>query len=40
LASGTLDIAPLIGLDTTLVAWKEAFEGMHASRVVKAVLRP
>ena len=40
LASGKLDIAPLIGLDTPLEEWKEAFEGMHTSRIVKAVLRP
>ncbi|CAA9270848.1 MAG: Galactitol-1-phosphate 5-dehydrogenase [uncultured Chloroflexia bacterium] len=40
LASGHLDVAPLIGLDTDLPRWKEAFDGMQSGRFAKAVLRP
>jgi len=40
LASGRLDVAPLIGLDTDLPRWKEAFDGMQSGRFAKAVLRP
>ncbi len=40
LASGRLDVASLIGLDTNLPRWKEAFDGMQSGRFAKAVLRP
>ncbi len=40
LAAGHLDVTPLIGLDTNLPRWKEAFDGMQSGRFAKAVLRP
>ncbi len=40
LASGRLDVAPLIGLETNLPRWKEAFDGMQSGQFAKAVLRP
>ncbi|HSH80831.1 MAG TPA: zinc-binding dehydrogenase [Herpetosiphonaceae bacterium] len=40
LTAGKLDVTPLIGLDTNLPRWKEAFEGMQSGRFAKAVLRP
>ncbi len=40
LSTGLLDIDPLIGGEWSLPEWKEAFETMHAGKIVKAVLRP
>jgi alcohol dehydrogenase/L-iditol 2-dehydrogenase len=40
LASGQLNIGPLIGLQTTLDEWQEGFDGMHDGRYAKAVLMP
>jgi Zn-dependent alcohol dehydrogenase len=40
LATGQLNVDPLVGLDVTLDHWQEGFEGMHAGRFAKAVLRP
>lgn len=40
LASGRLDLRPLIGLQTSLVDWRRGFDGMHAGEFAKAVLRP
>ncbi len=40
LASGTLDVAPLVGLRAPLSQWREGFEAMHEGRVAKAVLHP
>ena len=40
LSSGQLDVRPLIGLQTDLSGWKEAFDGMHSGQFAKAVLRP
>ena len=40
LASGQLDVAPLVGGLWPLEQWREAFETMHAGQIVKAVLRP
>jgi alcohol dehydrogenase/L-iditol 2-dehydrogenase len=40
LASGTLDVAPLVGLRAPLTRWREGFEAMHDGRVAKAVLHP
>ncbi|MDO8545265.1 MAG: zinc-binding dehydrogenase [Opitutaceae bacterium] len=40
LASGQLDVRPILGGVWTLDAWHEAFEKMHAGEIVKAVLKP
>ncbi len=40
LASGQLDVRPVMGGVWTLEAWHEAFEQMHSGRIVKAVLKP
>ena len=40
LASGQLDVTPLVGGTWPLADWREAFETMHAGRIVKAVLKP
>ncbi len=40
LGSGTLDVAPLVGLQAPLTRWREGFEAMHEGRVAKAVLHP
>ncbi|QGJ72072.1 Zn-dependent alcohol dehydrogenase [Planctomycetales bacterium 10988] len=40
LASGQLDILPIIGGVWPLEKWQEAFEQMHSGEVVKSVLRP
>ena len=40
LASGRLDVAPIIGGVWELGRWHEAFETMHSGRIVKAVLKP
>ncbi|MBS0662532.1 MAG: zinc-binding dehydrogenase [Verrucomicrobia bacterium] len=40
LASGQLDVRPVLGGVWTLEAWHEAFEKMHAGQIVKAVLKP
>ena len=40
LASGRLDVRPIVGGVWPVGAWHEAFETMHAGEVVKAVLRP
>jgi alcohol dehydrogenase/L-iditol 2-dehydrogenase len=40
LASGQLDVRPILGGVWTLTAWHEAFEKMHRGEIVKAVLRP
>lgn len=40
LASGQLEIQPLIGGVWGLDQWREAFEAMHAGQVAKAVLHP
>jgi L-iditol 2-dehydrogenase len=40
LASGTLDVAPLVGGVWPLGQWREAFEQMEGGAIVKAVLRP
>jgi alcohol dehydrogenase/L-iditol 2-dehydrogenase len=40
LASGQLDIDPIIGGYWRLEDWKTAFETMHEGGIVKAVLRP
>jgi alcohol dehydrogenase/L-iditol 2-dehydrogenase len=40
LASGQLDVKPIIGGVWPVTQWHEAFEQMHSGKVVKAVLRP
>ncbi|HCO83703.1 MAG TPA: Zn-dependent alcohol dehydrogenase, partial [Arenibacter sp.] len=40
LASGTLDVKPIIGGVWELKDWHEAFDQMHTGKVVKSVLKP
>jgi L-iditol 2-dehydrogenase len=40
LASGQLDVKPIIGGSWPLEQWHEAFETMHSGKIVKAVLTP
>lgn len=40
LASGQLDVKPIIGGIWKLEQWHEAFETMHSGKIVKAVLKP
>ena len=40
LASGTLDVKPIIGGVWELKDWHEAFDQMHSGKVVKSVLKP
>ena len=40
LATGVLDVAPVIGGVWPLESWHEAFEMMHSGHIAKAVLRP
>jgi L-iditol 2-dehydrogenase len=40
LASGALDVKPIIGGVWPITEWHEAFEKMHTGQVVKSVLRP
>jgi len=40
LASGQLNVAPLVGVRAPLAEWRQAFDGMHTGDVVKAVLTP
>jgi L-iditol 2-dehydrogenase len=40
LASGRLDVRPIVGGEWPLDQWHTAFETMHSGAIVKAVLRP
>jgi alcohol dehydrogenase/L-iditol 2-dehydrogenase len=40
LASGILDVKPIIGGVWPITEWHEAFEKMHSGEVVKSVLKP
>ncbi len=40
LASGRLDVRPILGGIWPLESWHEAFEKMHSGEIVKAVLKP
>jgi alcohol dehydrogenase/L-iditol 2-dehydrogenase len=40
LASGQLDVRPILGGVWPLEQWHEAFEKMHSGQIVKAVLNP
>jgi alcohol dehydrogenase/L-iditol 2-dehydrogenase len=40
LATGILNIDPVVGGTWTLEHWHEAFETMHSGEIAKAVLTP
>ncbi len=40
LASGKLDVQPIIGGVWPVTEWQQAFEEMHSGRVVKSILKP
>ncbi len=40
LASGTLDVKPIIGGVWPITGWHEAFEKMHKGEVIKSILKP
>jgi alcohol dehydrogenase/L-iditol 2-dehydrogenase len=40
LASGRLNVKPIIGGVWPLEQWQEAFEQMHSGAVIKSVLKP
>lgn len=40
LASGTIDLDPILNRVVPLTQWREIFDAMHASQIVKGVLRP
>ena len=40
LASGQLDVRPIIGGTWSLENWHEAFEQMHSGQIVKSILKP
>jgi len=40
LASGKIDLQPLLGRISPLSEWREAFEEMHSGAIVKGVLKP
>ena len=40
LASGRLDLEPIVGGIWPLAAWHDAFEAMHDGHIVKAILKP
>jgi len=40
LASGQLDVRPILGGEWPLAQWHDAFETMHSGAIVKAVIRP
>ncbi len=40
LASGQLDVDPIIGGRWSLGEWKDAFEKMHTGQIVKSILKP
>ena len=40
LATGRLDVRPIIGGIWPLEKWNEAFEAMHSGKVVKSILKP
>jgi alcohol dehydrogenase/L-iditol 2-dehydrogenase len=40
LASGQLDVKPIIGGSWGLEDWHESFEQMHGGEIVKAILKP
>jgi alcohol dehydrogenase/L-iditol 2-dehydrogenase len=40
LATGKIDLTPLLNQVSPLVEWRQAFEAMHAGEIVKGVLKP
>ena len=40
LASGQLDVRPIVGGTWSLNEWKPAFEKMHSGQIVKSILKP
>ena len=40
LASGKIDLAPVLNQVSPLSDWRQAFEAMHAGQIVKGVLKP
>jgi alcohol dehydrogenase/L-iditol 2-dehydrogenase len=40
LASGKLEVTPIIGGVWPLEKWREAFEAMHSGRILKALIKP
>jgi alcohol dehydrogenase/L-iditol 2-dehydrogenase len=40
MASGALDVTPIIGGVWSIMDWEEAFEKMHRGEVVKSILKP
>ncbi len=40
MASGRLDVRPIIGGTWSVTDWHDAFETMHSGSIAKAVLRP
>ena len=40
LATGQINLAPIISRVSPLADWRESFDGMHTGRYVKAVLQP
>ncbi len=40
LATGQLDVKPIMGGVWPLTQWREAFEKMHSGEIAKAVLKP
>lgn len=40
LASGQIDVTPILGRVAALTDWRECFEAMHRGEIVKAVLTP
>jgi alcohol dehydrogenase/L-iditol 2-dehydrogenase len=40
LASGKIDLGPILNRVSPLKEWHEAFEEMHAGKIVKGVLKP
>ena len=40
LASGKIDLAPVLNQVSSLTEWRQAFEAMHAGQIVKGVLKP
>jgi alcohol dehydrogenase/L-iditol 2-dehydrogenase len=40
MATGQLDVKPIVGGVWPLAEWHDAFEKMHSGEIAKAVLRP
>jgi alcohol dehydrogenase/L-iditol 2-dehydrogenase len=40
MASGQLDVKPIIGGVWPITEWRTAFEKMHSGEIVKSILKP